>query len=53
MLYIQATENRFQVSGFADTMPVSSNDTAEGRANNRRADIIIPDEAHIYYGRKM
>jgi chemotaxis protein MotB len=40
-------ENRFQVAGFADTMPLSRNDTPEGRANNRRVDIIILDDAHL------
>jgi chemotaxis protein MotB len=40
-------EDRFQVAGFADTMPVSRNDTPEGRANNRRVDIIILDDAHL------
>jgi chemotaxis protein MotB len=38
---------RFQISGFADTMPVSTNDTPEGRANNRRVDIIILDPGHL------
>ena len=40
-------EKRFQVAGFADTMPVSSNDTPEGRAYNRRVDIVIIDEGHL------
>jgi len=40
-------ETRFQIAGFADTMPVSSNATEEGRANNRRVDIIILDEGHL------
>ncbi len=40
-------ENRFSVAGFADTMPKFSNDTAEGRAYNRRVDIIILDEGHF------
>jgi chemotaxis protein MotB len=40
-------ENRFQVAGFADTMPISRNDTEEGRAYNRRVDIIILDDAHL------
>jgi chemotaxis protein MotB len=40
-------ERRFQIAGFADTMPVSTNDTEEGRANNRRVDIIIVDEGHL------
>jgi len=40
-------ERRFQVAGFADTMPVSSNATPEGRAYNRRVDIIIIDDGHL------
>jgi chemotaxis protein MotB len=40
-------ENRFQIAGFADTMPVSSNLTPEGRAYNRRVDIVILDEGHL------
>jgi chemotaxis protein MotB len=40
-------ENRFQIAGFADTMPVSSNSTPEGRAYNRRVDIVIIDEGHL------
>ncbi|GMO48681.1 MAG: flagellar motor protein MotB [Termitinemataceae bacterium] len=40
-------EKQFQVAGFADTMPVSRDDTPEGRANNRRVDIIILDDAHL------
>jgi chemotaxis protein MotB len=44
---IGVDESRFQVAGFADTMPVASNDTAEGRAYNRRVDVIILDEGHL------
>jgi chemotaxis protein MotB len=40
-------ERRFQITGFADTMPVASNETEEGRANNRRVDIVILDEGHL------
>jgi chemotaxis protein MotB len=40
-------ERRFQVSGFADTMPISKNDTPEGRAYNRRVDIVILDDGHL------
>ncbi|GHU38826.1 flagellar motor protein MotB [Spirochaetia bacterium] len=40
-------EKRFQVAGFADTMPVSNDSTPEGRAYNRRVDIIILDDAHL------
>jgi chemotaxis protein MotB len=32
---------RFAVAGYADAKPVDSNDTAEGRAHNRRVDIVI------------
>jgi len=40
-------EKRFQIAGFADTAPIASNDTAEGRAYNRRVDIIILDDGHL------
>jgi chemotaxis protein MotB len=40
-------EKRFQVAGFADTMPVASNDTGEGRAYNRRVDIVVLDDGHM------
>jgi chemotaxis protein MotB len=33
--------SRLSVAGFADTMPVSSNDDAQGRAHNRRVDVVI------------
>ncbi|MCK5295842.1 MAG: OmpA family protein [Alphaproteobacteria bacterium] len=33
--------NRFAVEGRADTKPLASNETADGRANNRRVDIIL------------
>jgi chemotaxis protein MotB len=41
------SENRMQVSGFGSTMPFSSDDSAEGRAYNRRVDIVIVDDAHL------
>ncbi len=40
-------ERRFQVAGFADTVPIASNDTPEGRAYNRRIDVIVLDPAHL------
>jgi chemotaxis protein MotB len=40
-------ERRFQVAGFAATMPIASDDTAEGRAYNRRVDIIVLDDGHL------
>lgn len=33
--------NRISAAGYADTVPVSSNETAEGRAQNRRIDIVL------------
>ncbi len=42
-----AEEKRFSVAGYADTRPVYSNDSPEGRAYNRRVDIIILDDAHF------
>jgi chemotaxis protein MotB len=40
-------ETRFQIAGFADTVPVASNATPEGRAFNRRVDVIIVDDGHL------
>jgi chemotaxis protein MotB len=34
-------EQRMGIVGFADTMPEASNETPEGRAKNRRVDIVI------------
>jgi chemotaxis protein MotB len=44
---IGVEEDRFQVAGFADTAPISRNDTPEGRAYNRRVDVVILDEGHL------
>jgi OOP family OmpA-OmpF porin len=35
--------NRVRAKGFGETMPVASNDTAEGRAMNRRVE-LHPDK---------
>lgn len=40
-------ENQFQVAGYAGTVPLASDATPEGRAFNRRVDIIILDEGHL------
>lgn len=34
-------QERMSIAGFADTAPVASNDTPEGRARNRRVDIVV------------
>jgi chemotaxis protein MotB len=45
---MEALSNRFQIArdrmsiaGYADTVPVADNDTPEGRARNRRVDLVI------------
>lgn len=40
-------EARFQVSGLASTRPIADDATEEGRAYNRRVDIVILDEGHL------
>src|SRR5262249_1499943 len=37
-------ENRFSVGGYAETVAIASNETPEGRAKNRRVDIVILNE---------
>jgi chemotaxis protein MotB len=39
--------NRMSIAGYADTAPVASNDSDDGRARNRRADIIILSEQGV------
>ncbi|WP_196139242.1 MotB family protein [Aliikangiella sp. G2MR2-5] len=33
--------NRFVINGYADTKPIATNDTIEGRATNRRVEVVI------------
>lgn len=40
----QVPPGRLAVAGYADTAPVESNDTEEGRAHNRRVDVVILNE---------
>jgi len=35
---------RMAVAGYADTVPIESNDSEEGRAHNRRVDVVILNE---------
>ena len=39
--------SRFSVAGYAENAPVASNETDEGRARNRRVDIVILNEQGI------
>jgi len=34
-------KNRFVITGYAETKPIADNDTREGRATNRRVEVII------------
>jgi chemotaxis protein MotB len=38
---------RLSIAGYADTAPIASNDTEEGRARNRRADIVILNQQGV------
>lgn len=40
----QVPTSRMAVVGYAETVPVSSNDTAEGRSRNRRVDVVLLNE---------
>ncbi|MEM5948653.1 flagellar motor protein MotB [Spirochaetia bacterium 38H-sp] len=40
-------EQKFQAMGLADTVPLADNATPEGRAYNRRVDIIILSDGHL------
>jgi chemotaxis protein MotB len=40
-------EKQLQVAGFADTVPLAANETEEGRAYNRRVDIILLTDGHL------
>ena len=43
----QLPRSRFSVVGRADTLPVDTNETPEGRARNRRVDVVIVNSLHI------
>jgi chemotaxis protein MotB len=40
----QIPRERMAIAGYADTAPVASNDTEQGRARNRRVDIVVLNE---------
>ena len=50
----ELSRERFSVVGRADTVPVDSNDTPEGRARNRRVDVVIVNSLrHRERGRRQ
>jgi len=38
--------DRFSISGYADNLPVADNESEDGRAQNRRVDVVIVSAAH-------
>jgi type VI secretion system protein ImpK len=39
---VLSNPGRIKVEGYGDSRPIATNDTAEGKALNRRVEIIIP-----------
>src|SRR5262249_41777767 len=44
LIQFGVSPDRLSVAGYADTTPVDSNETEQGRAKNRRVDVIILNE---------
>lgn len=44
--------DQFSVAGYADTKPIAENDLPEGRALNRRVDVVIVRRDVTYYNQK-
>ncbi len=40
-------DDKFRVVGYSDTQPLASNESEEGRAYNRRIDIVVLSEGHL------
>ena len=43
-LIASGVESRLDTRGFGEDYPIDSNETDEGRANNRRGEFIITDQ---------
>jgi chemotaxis protein MotB len=43
----QIPESRLAIAGYADTAPLDSNDSAAGRARNRRVDLVILNQQAV------
>jgi chemotaxis protein MotB len=46
LLHTNVHAEQMSVAGYAEFHPAASNDTAEGRARNRRVDIVLLTSAH-------
>lgn len=44
--------NKYSVAGYADTRPMASNDLPDGRALNRRVDIVVVRNDVTYYNQR-
>jgi len=42
-----ADDSQFQISGFSSNRPVAPNESEEGRAFNRRVDVVILSDGHL------
>jgi chemotaxis protein MotB len=43
--------DRLAAAGYAEFHPVADNDTAEGRAQNRRVDLVVMPRSHVNFSR--
>ena len=41
------SQDRFESHAFSYTRPIASNDTAEGRANNRRIEVFLTEDETV------
>ena len=46
---LELPRERFGIAGYADTHPIAGNDTAAGRAENRRVDVVILNQNAITF----
>ncbi len=51
LINLGISQNRLHATGFADTMPLASNATPEGRAKNRRVEFIVEMGSEFLYER--
>ncbi len=47
LIELGVSEKKMQVMGLSDTQPFYNNDTPEGRAYNRRVDIVVLSDGHL------